>query len=516
MQASISGLSESARRNHLQDHHLDRVDVRSMIDLLQTALRDQQLDVGVRCAVQNGQLIVVGHHRNDVVLEPVQVLRSLQQLIQRHHPDVISRVRLYLRKVGNSTPYARCHFALHPADLALVPGASQSRAMRPDPSRLLAPSAEIVSGRAVSGGAVSGGAIAPFGTATERVPSSFSQLTPGMAADTVTVSSQDVTSRPAVRVWVGDAKSDRPAWSDNLGEKLAITGGLTVVGLALGGYSVVQPCVFDSCPELGQAEVLERESQHLLQTATSQQDLAIANSYLQSAVGLLEAIPRWSGRSPEAQAALHRLNQQSDLLNAALSAADMARTAQQQSRVPLYDANSWHTVRSLWRSAIQHLEGIPETSSIHGFAQERLTEYRAALTQVEQQMQAEAQSRQLLQIAKQELQIAQQQNTQATSPEEWQFTLSAWQVAVDRLQQIPQDTVAGLEARRLLVAYGDRPQQVSDRLQALIARQQLDEAEANLQDATASQAFDPLDSAVSDVLAAHLQIPPAPRLLTNF
>ncbi len=515
MQASISGLSESAPRNHLHEHPLDRVDVRSIIDMLQTALRDQHLDVGVRCAVQDGQLIVVGHHRTDVVLEPVQVLRSLQQLIQRHHPDVISRVRLYLRKVGNSTPYARCHFALHPAELALVPGSRQPGSMEPDPSRSLAPSGETVSG----------GAIAPvsaltghssLGIAIEHVPHSFSQLTRGVAHDTVTVSSQNVISRPTVRVWVGDSRSARPAWSHNLGEKLAITSGLTVVGLALGGYSVVQPCVLDNCPELGQAEVLERESQHLLKTATSQQDLAIANSYLQSAVGLLEAIPRWSGRSPEAQAALQRLNQQSNLLNAAMSAADMARTAQQQSRVPLYDANSWHTVRSLWRSAIQHLEGIPETSSIHGFAQERLIDYRAALTQVEQQMQVEAQSRQLLQIAKQELQIAQQQNAQATSPEEWQFTLSTWQVAVDRLQQIPQDTVAGMEARRLLVAYGDRPQQVSDRLQALIARQQLDEAAAKPQAATESQAFDPLDSAVSEVLAAHLQIPPAPLLLTNF
>ncbi len=66
-----------------------------------------------------------------------------------------------------------------------------------------------------------------------------------------------------------------------------------------------------------------------------------------------------------------------------------------------------------------------------------------------------------LQEADTAAQIAKQQYQQAPSPDEQQMAIAAWQVALDQLNEIPRETVAGNLAQTKLVAYNRDFQQVA-------------------------------------------------------
>ncbi|MGG6294046.1 hypothetical protein ACQ4M4_06445 [Leptolyngbya sp. AN02str] len=412
------------------------VDLRSLGHQLETYLSKRQITLGVRCALQDERLIIVGHHRADTPLEPVQTLRLLQRLVKALHPAIAQRVQMYLRKAGEQTPYARCHFVLQSPELRLVPGTvSQDETVR-SPAN---PAASL------------------------RVVDAVPQMGNHQSTQEPTSNGVDVADAASKGLW------NVAEWD----EKLTIIGGLSVIGLAMGGYTLAQPCVLgDTCSELQTATVLQQESSQILKTAASQQDLIQAQAYLQGALGLLETVPQWSGRSPEARQLSTDLTQQLERLNAALSAASLAQTASQQSQVPLYDASSWDRVLGLWQRAIQQLKTIPQDSNLYRFAQTKQAEYEQRMAQVQMQMQQETEGRKLLSIAKQEIQLAQAKHAQAKTPEDWQLTQVAWQVALSRLQNIPQQTVAGMEAQRLLDAYGKIPKDLGDRLQAQVSAMQ--------------------------------------------
>lgn len=234
---------------------------------------------------------------------------------------------------------------------------------------------------------------------------------------------------------------------------LAIAAGMTALGLAGAGYSLTRPCVLGACSELDTAQNLGEKSAQILQQAESWNDLEVASTHLQQAVERLEPIPIWSSYSQEANRQIEHYAAQLATVETLLDMEAIANRARQTGQGDIHSLEDWKTVRSLWQTAIPALEAIPSDHDLYAFARKNLSTYRVHLTRVEQSIDREEQALQSLDAAKQAAKLAQARQGAAQSLENWQFARVTWMVALDRLQQVPDNTLAGVEAQRLTDGY---------------------------------------------------------------
>ncbi|MBD1913601.1 MULTISPECIES: hypothetical protein [unclassified Leptolyngbya] len=408
------------------DATITEAELRSLGNHLETLLQERNIPVGIRCGFQDGRLIIVGFHPPEVILEPVQVLQSLQNLVASFRLAFTRRVRLYLRVLGRPLPYARCHFLVDDQREFVVPE-------------------EL----------------------TE--PVQITAWLEDIAADKATPFSEDLQPRgallaPEIHVVDWEVVHNRGnwAWVNGIENSLAVT---AVMGMALSGYLVSQPCVGGACPQLQTAQTLGQEFQQRLAVAQNYDDLKEAQDYLTGAVSLLETIPPWSGRSPEARTLSANYREQTKQLEQAMAAARLAITAWDKSENFINQLESWATIQLLWQDTIDKLEAIPPDSPLYAFAERKLELYRPKLALAKEQRALEAVGQEELFIARQEIQQAQNKHAKAVTATDWEKVWTIWDTAINRLHQISPETQAGLEARRLLAAYGGIPRELGDRLQ---------------------------------------------------
>jgi len=406
---------------------ITETELRSLGDHLEMLLRERNIPVGIRCAYEQERLIIVGCHQPDVTLEPVQVLRALQSLVASFRLAFTRRVRLYLRVMGRSLPYARCHFLMDDFPLLVA---------HPEDSE----------------------------------PVQITAWLEGMVTDLVASDGADASVRGALlapEIHAVPWEAIRPQmswrWPGGVENYLAAT---AMFGMALSGYLVSQPCISGTtCPELQTAQALGQESQQILNQAQNSEDLQEAQEYLIGAVGLLETIPRWSERSPDAQALAATYRQQMALVEQAIAAADLATSAQEKSNNVIHQLESWATIQLLWQEAIAKLEAIPADGPLAEFAARMQENYRSQLAFAREQRSLEESGQEELYMARQEIQQAQNKHAKAVTVTDWQTVWTIWDSAINRLQGISPQTQAGVEAQRLLAAYGKIPQELGDRLQ---------------------------------------------------
>jgi len=400
-------------------------ELQTLGDHLELLLQEHNISIGVRCGFEQECLIIVGCHSPDTALDPLQVLRSLQSLVLSFRLAFTRRVRLYLRVMGRSLPYARCHFLLD--ESSDFPQVEETGV--------------------VQMGAWLEGTVSDWLGSPQFEPCDRSEL---VGPDIHPVD------------WVAIHQSRRWNWVAGVENYLAVT---AVFGMGLSGYLMSQPCIAGSCPELQTAQALKQESQKILDTAEDTDDLQEAQEYLVGAVGLLETIPRWSQRSPEAQTLVADYRQQLTWVEQATAAAELAASAQDKSDYFTSQLESWATIQLLWQEAIDKLAAIPEDSPLHGFAERKLANYRTYLTFAQEQRALEEKGQEELFVARQEIRQAQNKHAKAVTVTDWQMVWTTWNTAMNRLQTIAPDTQAGVEAQRLLMAYGDIPRELGDRLQ---------------------------------------------------
>lgn len=68
----------------------------------------------VQCAVRDERLIVLGQHPESASIDPAHILKVLERKIQSFQLDFTQQVRLYLRILGASQPYAHRWFMVQP------------------------------------------------------------------------------------------------------------------------------------------------------------------------------------------------------------------------------------------------------------------------------------------------------------------------------------------------------------------------------------------------------------------
>ncbi|MEO1146329.1 MAG: hypothetical protein AAFY26_12135 [Cyanobacteria bacterium J06638_22] len=413
----------------MMDRLTSNAELQQLGGQLERFLRESNVPLVVRCGQQGDRLIIVGHHASDVRLDPLHVLQSIQATLRHVHLTFTRRIRLYLRKVGHTLPYARCYFTLEEiAQRSMVEDGSplQLTAWLED----LPPVLE---------------------TGTSPQPEAMREW--GLL-------------RPDIDVveWFQDAP--RTIGGQSFDQYLAVTGSMAVAGLALSGFVIRHPCVSGICPELGAAESLGQRSFTQMQEAETVAQVAQAQDYLEGAVDLLDAIPRWSPRSSEARTLLQGYQPHSASLQRAIAAANAAELAQERSRLPEADLKAWAEAQMLWQEAIAQLQAIPEDSPLNRFADIQLETYRAQLAVVQDQRSQEVDGQEHLNHAKRYIQMAQIFHAKAETPEDWEQVWANWNIAIEQLREISPTTRAGIEAARLLEAYGDIPTQLGDRLQA--------------------------------------------------
>jgi len=388
--------------------------------------REQNIFLAVRCAFQQGRLLVVGNHRAGEEVEPKRVMRSLEHLMQSFQLTMTQPVGLYLRVAGQPKPYVRCQFMVRSPHQPPAAAVGQATGLTGQELALTADAPNWLVGETL--------VLEPQAPALERstLPSSL------------------------VETWTSIRRASQQIQLGKSRETLSWVAGVGAAGLAVGGYALSQPCVTGTCSELNTAQLLGQRSAALLDVAATQSDLHAAQQYLDGAIGMLDTIPMWSNRRAEAQNLAHDYRRQAIALTEITTAASFAQQAFQQSQHSLQDAETWQAVEALWKHAIQQLEQVPANSDYYPLAQQSLKESHASLARVQERIQQEQQGQQALALAKQMMRLATEKQASTAAAKDPHLAQVMWQVAIDRLGDVPANTTSIFEAKRLLNVYEDR------------------------------------------------------------
>ena len=275
--------------------------------------------------------------------------------------------------------------------------------------------------------------------------------------------------------------------------------GLASLGFAAGVYGATRPCVLGSCTALQDADRLGDKSQRMMQKAQTWVDVEATIPPLNQALEMLEPIPVWSSHSAVAQQQIETYTVQLEQIHQLLDVEQAVKYANQVSSQSVYSLDDLLTVRSLWESAIDDLDLMPIDSPLHSFAQDHLADYQPQLVQVEQQLQHEEAAKATLDTAKEAAQLAQARQGVAQSLENWQFARVTWLVALNRLKQVGEGTLASKEAERLLDFYQTSLDEVNVHVsREQVSAQSLQKAEQQAQIATAAERRHDWQQAIAD------------------
>ncbi|WP_017653812.1 hypothetical protein [Fortiea contorta] len=233
--------------------------------------------------------------------------------------------------------------------------------------------------------------------------------------------------------------------------------------LGTGAYLLTRPCVTSECPELQTAKQINTESRQLIGAARSEQELALVQQKLETASLSLGTIPSWSPRHQEREELKTSLLQKSEKINTTIKALQTATVAEQSTQTPAKSIEELQARQQIWRQAIAPLEGINADSELYGLVQPKLLNYRTNLAKINQQLLTEEKWLKKLSAAKAVASVAIQRETTAKSLTDWQKVQSTWQVVINALNIIPQTSSGYQPAQKLLVEYKPKLAAARDR-----------------------------------------------------
>jgi hypothetical protein len=228
-------------------------------------------------------------------------------------------------------------------------------------------------------------------------------------------------------------------------------------------YVLSRPCAFGSCNAIPEAQELSKRSTKTLQNPQSGKEVLEAQQQLNEAIQILESIPLWSGSHGKAQELLKAYQAQAQQVNDMVKALKNGAQASYKSENPPHPASQWIEIQGLWRSAIAQLEDLPTDSTLKPLAQQKIKLYKANLAQTNQRLLKERQAQGTLQVAKDAALIAEARQGVAQSLDHWQLVYATWQMALKRLKEIPQGTMAYDEAKQLSANYLSKMANARDR-----------------------------------------------------
>lgn len=239
--------------------------------------------------------------------------------------------------------------------------------------------------------------------------------------------------------------------------------GTLAIASSLVLYGVTRPCVIGSCSVIGEAEHIGQEAVKLLQEEPSAEDVVIAYDRMIDINYRLGSIPFWSPYYDQAQLLLNEFQADADRVAQIVSAQRIARQAAITTQNPPHPIQVWRQVRAEWHEAIAQLEGVSDDIMVDGLVQRKLSEYNAHLAQVNQRIQEEKQAQEKVASARDAVQLAEAREGVARSLESWQQVHVTWQVVMNRLAEVPEQTMAYAEAQQLSAIYQSRLKAAQER-----------------------------------------------------
>jgi len=291
----------------------------------------------------------------------------------------------------------------------------------------------------------------------------------------------------------------------------AIAAGLVLALTSMGIYAVTRPCVIGKCTILDSAQDLTYESEQLLSTVKTQEEVVEAYEKLIEANYQLARIPFWSAHYDEAQFLLTRYQAEADFISQIVLAQRQAQEATLSAQDAPHPLTVWEDIRGQWREAIAQLSEVPSDTRASDFAHTKLSEYRTYLSTVDQHILQEQDAQAKIAAAREAAQIAESRESDADSAESWQLVYVTWQVVMNRLADVSKDTMAYAEAQHLNAIYTARLETARNRhLQEQASHNAYSQAIALAEQAMQSEQDGQLTQAMvawQNALAAIEQIP---------
>ncbi|HHP7243643.1 MAG TPA: hypothetical protein ACFE0H_03045, partial [Elainellaceae cyanobacterium] len=373
--------------------------------------------VHVQCTIREQNLVVLGQHRDDAVLDPVQILHMMERRIQTLQLQFTQSVRLYLRIIGQKHPYAHRQFAIQPPppsiqhiprrwtpskegceeiwiedddDLELL--IEQLTSFDSPPSRLNMPTP--VSSPSSYHTSESKSSTSPATLTLSDESNLFTRFQENWQRWFQSFSSQRAfqgsSGEPvynehssALVISQDSSPLHQLSWLGQLDTQIAIALGITTLGAIGGTYGLTRYCLIGSCPELQTAQALRQDIKVTLDQVDTWDDLDTAYQSIERGILLLEPIPAWSKHAQDAHPLLNDYQTQAEQIDQLLAIERVAHDAREASQRPIYDTNIWRDLQSLWQSTLAPLEAIPSDSDLHPFAQQLLQSHRQQLAQIE-------------------------------------------------------------------------------------------------------------------------------------
>jgi hypothetical protein len=425
--------------------------------------------IDVRCALKQGNLLVLVQHPASVALDANQTLVVLEQGIRTLDTQLEQfadgadnlPVRLYLRVVGQQQPYTETAFLLAfsrtvPPGIEQHPVTAGDALSSNEPAIVptAVPTADVAASEREQANeqinetedGVAPGAIAPSAPPPNHFVEATASSARPIGRNPIRYSQEDLASRLASIPFL--ARIPLPV--------LMLCSIVGLGAVASGVFILTRPCVLGECQPLEQAQRLSQQSAQLAHPEASANDVVKAYHQLAEANYLLGTIPSWSPRYEVAQALLQTYGARSEIYGKVVASLQQANSAAQKSQNPPHPLATWREIQQLWQGAIAGLETIPSDSPIYLLAQQKRSEYQRNLAGINQRIRTEQRSQDHIAAARSAAEAAQIRETNAKSVAGWQAAYGTWQVVVTTLNTVSQGTMAYAEAEQLLAIYQPR------------------------------------------------------------
>jgi len=455
-------------------------DIELLNDILQERLLAEFPSVEglqVKCALKNDELMILTQHSPPAIINTEQIFAVLEQALQWQLNTPSAGIKCFVRITGEKLPYAKHALKLSPPIHPTQP-IEQEEALRAlmeedrqqqrfhDNFQPIEP-ADVIS--PVSEEAIP--AYNPFTSTPEQDDDSFDVNQYDHQPE------YDLRTEP--EMMESEEKFDPFAGGPDLREKktrkfpvlpqlpslpksplflplAALVLIITIIVFGAGTYFLTSSCLMFKCRELETAEKLKADLSPLLRQAKSERELQSVKQQIDEAIIPLQNIPQWSPNHGLAEEMTTVFSEQSVKIQQVVTALQEASQAMQKTPSSTNSLEELKKQQNLWRQAITPLEAIKPSSDLYRLVHPKLPSYRQRLVAINQQLFTEESLVKKLDSVKEIVKRAEMSESTAKSANEWQKVESDWQLVVNSLKSIPQNSSESVEAIGLLTKYQPR------------------------------------------------------------
>ncbi len=445
-------------------------------DLLQAKL--QPLEPMVRCRLESSQaqagskvlndstallLKIFIQHQHDES-NHLRVGNTIQQVLRLSRETInqaeeaenelsgIQHICVLLFFTGQKSPYAKRHISLASAGALpnVLPSASTAKQSDEASHGGDRPSSDPFP------------TSNPLPTSNQQTDTSLTQSSPPQPEETIPEAPPSDLPSPQPEAATKTASPDTPCFWHRWNIIKAIAAGILLSFSGITGYALTRPCVVGTCDVISTARALNNESQRLLNTASIPGEVITAEEVVTAYENLVEAnyqlarIPFWSQYYDAAQALLSEYQKEADFVSKIVLAQRQAYEATLSAQEAPHPLSVWEDIRGQWQEAIAQLSTVPPDAGVTPLATTKLSEYQQYLSDIDQQIDQERAAQEKITEARRVAQIAEARESSAESAGSWQLVFVTWQVVINRLAEVPKDTMAYAEAQQLNAIYSNR------------------------------------------------------------